>query len=184
MNARTSFDPATPRGRAGWSHHGAVWLVVVVGVLLATGWLLRESDPGAIAEWTDAERSVHRAASVLHGSFAWAFCILLGRWIWPHVGLMWAALPRRRVWLLGLAAAVLGAVVALTGLGLLYGSADAREPLSNLHWASGLVWPLLCVVHGWRRLAQALRGQAASARALAESGSPNTRSNTHAKTKV
>ena len=144
---------ARSRPRAGWNGAGTGWLIVVVIVLLASGVLLHElnpADPQAV-DWGDTARGWQRAASVSHGVFAWAFCILLGRWIWPHIALVWAA-RRRWVWLLVLGVAGSGGVAALTGLGLLYGLADWRESMSAAHWIVGLAWPALCVVHGWRRL--------------------------------
>ncbi len=141
------------RSRAGWNRAGTGWLIIVIIVLLASGVLLHQlnpADPQAV-DWSEAARGWQRAASVLHGVFAWAFCILLGRWIWPHIALVWAA-RRRWVWLFGLGVAGSGGIAALTGLALLYGLADWRESMSAAHWIAGLTWPALCIMHGWRRL--------------------------------
>ena len=179
-----------PRGRAGWSRAGTIWLIAVVVVLLASGVLLHELNPAnapQAADWGESTRGWLHASSVLHGVFAWAFCILLGRWVWPHVALVWAA-RRRWIWLFGIGVAGSGGIAALTGLMLLYGNADWRESMSAAHWIAGLFWPVLCVVHGWRRLRPGPRAgdvhQTESVRARAESGSPNTRSNIQANTKV
>lgn len=147
----TRLEPAAAiarsRPRAGWNRAGTGWLIAVVGVLLHE---LNPADPQAV-DWSEAARGWQRAASVSHGIFAWAFCILLERWIWPHIALVWVA-RRRWVWLLGLGVAGSGGVAALSGLVLLYGLADWRESMSATHWIAGLAWSALCIVHGWRRL--------------------------------
>ena len=161
MAAGTDVARAAPQlHRAGWSRLGRWSLLLVVLMLTVTGVLLYALNPAdpAAADWSDAARHWQRTASVLHGAFAWMFCIALGRWVWPHVALVWVRAPRRWQWGLGLVTAGIGAIAALSGLGLLYGAANWRESLSSAHWAVGVTWPLLCLVHGWRPLMRAWRG--------------------------
>jgi hypothetical protein len=88
----------------------------------------------------------------MHGVLAWAACVLVGRWVWPHVSLMWTRRGGRgQAWWLGLVTLLVGLLMAGTGLGLLYGPADWREDSLALHWWMGLGWPLLCLVHGLRQ---------------------------------
>ena len=186
--ATAKATPLRLQLRAGWNRAGTGWLITVVVVLLVSGVLLHELNPAnapQAVDWGESTRGWLHASNVLHGVFAWAFCVLLGRWVWPHIKMVWAA-RRRWVWLFGIGVAASGAIAALTGLMLLYGSADWRESMSATHWVAGLIWPALCVVHGWRWLRSRFGGmdQAVSVRTRAESGSPNTRSNTHANTKV
>ena len=183
----------TPRPRAGWTSRAIIWLAVAIAILWATGLLLHNGEAGAegaMADLSEAQMRWRHSASVLHGVFAWVLCVVAGRWVWPHIALIWARRPRHWVWIAGLLVAACGGLAALTGLGLLYGAADWRGQLSALHWASGLIWPALCIAHGWRWSARRARRQQPAesnvqpAPARAESGSPNTRSNTHANTKV
>lgn len=138
------------RRHTGWSGHGALWLTVMVSALWLTGWALHGGDADALAELSDAERQWRHMAAVVHGLFSWVFCVVAGRWMWPHVQLVWKRRASLWIWGLGLSVAGAAGLVALTGLGLLYGAAAWHGWLSAWHWAVGLIWPALCVGHAWR----------------------------------
>lgn len=170
----------TPRAvrRSGWSGRAAAWLAATIILLWASGWLLHDGAAAELADLTDAGRGWRHAAIVTHGVLAWVFCGFVGRWVWPHLMRVWLRPTKRPVWVLGLLVAGALAVVAVTGLMLLYGSAQWREPVSALHWAFGLALPLLGSAHGWRWIGSALRGRCMPA-GSAEEGSdrPEARSN-------
>lgn len=137
------------RDHGGWSGRGALWLTVLVLVLLATGVVMHGNEPTLEASEA-AGVPWHRVATVVHGLFAWIFCLVAGRWIWPHVVLVWSRRNGNWIWELGLVTAAVAGAGALTGLGLLYGSASWRDILSAVHWWLGLAWPVACVSHGWK----------------------------------
>ena len=137
------------RDHGGWSGRGAVWLTVMVMVLLATGVVMHGNEPMVDADDLGPAQW-HRVATVVHGLFAWVFCLVAGRWIWPHVVLVWSRRNGNWIWELGIVTALVGGVGALTGLGLLYGPADWREILTFAHWWIGLMWPVACLAHAWK----------------------------------
>lgn len=167
-------SPSPKLSRAGWNGRAVLWIALTIAILWLSGLWLHHDDALGLAELTPAQMQSQHAASVVHGVFAWVSCVVAGRWVWPHVALIFACRKKRWIWIAGLLVAAAGAIVALTGLGLLYGAADWREKLSATHWALGLGWPLLFVLHGWRavaRLALPRTGTAAAPRReAAESG--------------
>ena len=110
-----------------------------------------DADGSAWLHW-------QRVATVVHGVFAWVFCVVAERWMWPHVALVWSRRNGNWIWELCLAAAIVGGVAALTGLGLLYGAADWRDALSSVHWWLGLAWPITVLWHVWKWIAAAFSG--------------------------
>jgi len=90
-----------------------------------------------------------RSAVVLHGVLAWPCCVLLGRGVWPHLGLVWRRRPGQStaVWAFGVLLLALLVLWLLSGLVLLYGPSAWHEALSPWHSRSGLVWPLVYLAH-------------------------------------
>lgn len=129
---------------------GAAWLGVLILVLLVTGIAMHGQDAQGDMGLTEWQEQWHHAASVLHGVFAWVFCLVAGRWMWPHITLVWVRRTNNWIWELGIAMAVIGGVAALSGLGLLYGAAAWREVLTSVHWWVGLAWPAIGISHAWK----------------------------------
>lgn len=184
MNARV---PSSSSPRAGWNAHSLFWIAFTIAVLWLSGLWLHQGEADRLAADPGAtQMQWQHAASVVHGVFAWVACLVAGRWIWPHVALVFAYRGKRWIWIAGLLVAVAGAVAALSGLGLLYGAADWREFLSAAHWAAGLGWPVLFVLHGWRALTArlALRSWLLVSRRRIEprSGAPDANRVPHADT--
>lgn len=144
----------SPRDHGGWSRAGAVWLVIMVAMLLLTGLTMHGQAFEFGAEQSPWEERWHHAAAILHGVFAWVFCLVAGRWMWPHVVLVWVRRTSNWIWELGLVVAAAGCVAGLSGLGLLYGPASWRESLSSVHWWAGLAWPFLGIAHASQWIAQ------------------------------
>jgi hypothetical protein len=146
------------RDHGDWRGGGAVWLTALLITLLVTGAVMHGHEPMAMVEADDLDAPRwHHVATVVHGAFAWVFCLVIGRWAWPHVARVWPRQNRNRIWALGFVTALTGGVAALTGLGLLYGNADWRELLVAIHWWVGLAWPIACLAHAWKWIAGALR---------------------------
>lgn len=137
------------RRHAGWPRSGIVLSAALVLALWLTGLLLQAWPGEQAALLPPWQAQVRHSALVVHGIGAWVFCLFAGRWIWPHAMLVW----RRAVdatWVLGLAAAGLVLLVAVTGLLLLYGPGDAREVSIAAHWWTALGWPVLLALHARR----------------------------------
>lgn len=144
-----SHAPHRPqRWRAGWSRRGIGALILLLLGLWLSGMALWAWGGEWSPDTPPWQSQAHRAAQVVHGVLVWAACAMAGRWLGPHAVQMWGRKGARVAWWLGLLAAFVGAWVALSGLGLLYGAADWRDALVVLHWWPGLLWPLLALVHG------------------------------------
>lgn len=137
--------------RAGWRSSGVIGLALLTASLVLTGVGMHHWANASLADLADWENRLRRIAAVGHGTLAWLACLLAGRWVWPHVALVWRRRRRNSGWWLGLLTLATGACLALAGLLLLYGPADWRESLSDAHWWLGLVWPALWLVHASRR---------------------------------
>lgn len=132
--------------RAGW-RPATFWAMTLVLLGLWLSGALLWVWP--LQTWFDAELALTRSAVVVHGVLAWPCCVLLGRAVWPHLGLVW---PRRQTqaqgaWACGVLLLVLLALWLLSGLVLLYGSAAAQAWVSPWHSSTGLAWPLVYLAH-------------------------------------
>jgi hypothetical protein len=139
--------------RSGWSGAALAWTATLVVLLWGSGVLLYLWPAESLMELGPAQVLLRRIALVAHGAGVWLMLVFAGRWVWPHVLLVW----RRRAdttWLLGVAMAVLLIAIAATGLLLLYGPGDSHDGASTLHWWLALGLPLLFALHGWRRFAR------------------------------
>lgn len=139
------------RRHAGWSPTAVVWLVTLTLTLWATGVAMHLFGHDSVMELPLWQENLQRAATVAHGVLTWLFCIMVGRWIWPHVGQVWSRRTRTATWVMGIGTACLGSLLTLAGLGLLYGPGAWREVLATSHWWVGLFWPIVCAAHAWRR---------------------------------
>lgn len=149
LRVKHRIDPREPRH--GWNRLGIRLGLALLLALWVTGmalWWWPGDDLFQLAPWQAAMR---RGAVVVHGVGAWVACVALGRWAWPHVTRTWH-LPQRRTWWLGIAGLALLALVALSGLGLLYGPGDWHEGLVQWHWWVSVGWPALVLVHARRLL--------------------------------
>lgn len=134
------------RRHAGWPRTGIGAFAILVGGLWVTGIALWMWPADEIAQLAPEVIRWRRAAAVTHGAGAWIFCLLVGRWVWPHIALVWA---RRAdlAWWLGTATAAIVGFVALSGLLLLYGPADAQPAVSIAHWWTAVGWPAVLLLH-------------------------------------
>ena len=137
---------------AGWGHAIFGWMTAVTLVLWASGWvmfLLPDSEWMDLAEW---QQVLRRSSGVTHGVLAWAFCVMFGRGVWPHVRVMWHRHTEPRKWLLGLANLGLLVLLGLGGLVLLYGTPAMHDWMSPVHFWLGAGIPLIYLAHTAGRL--------------------------------
>lgn len=139
------------RRHAGWSPPALVWLIMVTGLLWLSGVGLHLWPQEAVMELSETAAALRRAATVSHGVLAWLFCLMAGRWIWPHVPMVWQRRGQRLVWVLGVLALGTGGCIALAGLVLLYGSPQLHDLAVPVHWWLGLLWPAWLGAHAWPR---------------------------------
>jgi hypothetical protein len=141
---------AHPKRRTGWNRAGFGWLAIVTVALWVTGIGLYLWPADSAIDLPIWEERVRRLSIASHGVLAWLFLLLAGRWIWPHVSLVWRKRNPAAKRLLGMLTLFAAGIAALAGLGLLYGSATWRDYLAGVHWWIALFWPLLCGAHiGW-----------------------------------
>jgi uncharacterized membrane protein YhaH (DUF805 family) len=128
----------------GWSACGLALLLVDLAVLWITGCAIEWAQhEGWGPEWLDLTGEI-RPWVILHGGAAWALPLLGGRYVWAHL-----ALCAQRAHALGRRASgwmtlLILVMLTLTGLGLMYGSADHHERLAALHFGIGI--PVLGVL--------------------------------------
>ena len=139
--------------RSGWSTAALAWTVTLVLLLWGSGVVLHAWPAEALMQLGPAQMALRRAAVVAHGTGVWALCLFAGRWAWPHALLVWQRRPDV-TWTLGMLMATMLAVIAATGLFLLYGPANGHEGASALHWWMAVGLPLLLAAHAWRRWAR------------------------------
>lgn len=136
----------------GWNRRAVAWTAGGVLLLWVTGVALYLWPAELTFELAAWQVALRRAALVVHGGTVWLLCLLAGRWVWPHIALVW---PSRRgaTWMLGMASASLLLTVALTGVLLLYGPEPAHAAASAVHWWIALTLPALLALHGrkWLR---------------------------------
>ncbi|HVZ44482.1 MAG TPA: hypothetical protein VHA82_11785 [Ramlibacter sp.] len=148
-----------PGRHAGWTRAGVVLTGLVILILWLTGVVLYAwpaDDTAVLDSW---HMEVRRAAVTVHGSATWLICLFAGRWIWPHVGRVWAR-SRTTMWGVGIAMLSLLLVAVSTGLALLYGPAAQHDWIARAHWWSALPIPAVAAWHAKRLVQQ--RGRAAA----------------------
>ena len=128
------------------------WLAILLMTLWLTGVGMHVwTDAEGVLEIPEWQQGARHAATVAHGVLAWLVCLAAGRWIWPHVGLVWHRRHHANAWWLGMLLMLCGTLVAVGGLLLLYGSPKTHEIAEKIHWWLGLTLPLIVAVHaGWR----------------------------------
>lgn len=139
-----------PLRRSGWSTAALAWTATLIVLLWGSGVVLYVWPAEALMQLGPVQTLLRRSALIAHGSGVWVLCVLMGRWAWPHALLVWQRRPDA-TWTLGMVMLTVLAVVAGTGLFLLYGPADGHDTASALHWWMALGLPLLLAVHAWRR---------------------------------
>jgi hypothetical protein len=145
------LNPMTRR-HAGWSRSAAVWLVVLTATLWLTGIAMHLLVRDGVLDMPPWQENLQRVSTVVHGVAVWLWCVMAGRWVWPHVLLVWRRRHDGLTWVLGAVTLFTLLALALAGLGLLYGLAAWHEALAALHWWLGLAWPALCLAHAWKRV--------------------------------
>lgn len=136
--------------RAAWTEHGVGWLFIALLAMWATGCVLFAMPRESLAELPAWQATARHACVVVHGIGAWAFCLLAGRWVWPHLPSVWQRLRYRRQWWLGVLSMTWLAALGASGLMLLYGGENLQATVSWLHWWVGASWPLPLAAHLWR----------------------------------
>lgn len=136
----------------GWNRRALAWTAASLLLLWASGVLLYlwpAEETFQLAPW---QANVRRAALVTHGCIVWAACVFAGRWLWPHVLLVWNY-RRAATWWMGLVGAGLLVLIASSGLLLLYGTEATHAPAGAAHWWTAVALPVLLAVHarGWLR---------------------------------
>lgn len=140
------------RRHAGWNRSAVAWLLVLTVGLWVTGVAMHLSVRDSVLDLPLWQENLQRGATVSHGILTWLFCFMAGRWIWPHINLVWRRRSHPWIWAIGITTAAGGAILAGAGLGLLYAPAPWHDALSLTHWWAGLLWPVVCASHAWKRL--------------------------------
>jgi hypothetical protein len=136
---------------AGWGRSTFLLMAVVCLLLWTTGVVMYVLPASEVMDMTPVQASLRHASGVVHGVTTWAFCVLCGRGVWPHVRVMWHKHSAPSQWLLGLVNFMVLAAIALGGLVLLYGSPQMHDAVSPVHFWAGAVCPLLFFAHTWKR---------------------------------
>ena len=130
----------------GWNRRAVAWTAASLLLLWASGvvlYLWPAEETFQLAAW---QAAVRRGALVTHGCIVWAACVFAGRWLWPHMLLVWDY-RRATTWWIGLAGAALLAVIAASGLLLLYGTEATHAPAGFAHWWTAVKLTVLLAVH-------------------------------------
>ena len=130
----------------GWNRRALAWTAASLLLLWASGVVLYLWPAEATFQLAPWQAHLRRTALVMHGCIVWAGCVFAGRWMWPHVLLVWGY-RRGATWWMGIAGAALLAVIAASGLLLLYGTEPTHAPASVAHWWTAVVVPVLLAVH-------------------------------------
>jgi hypothetical protein len=140
------------RHRHGWTRSGLRFGLVLLLLLWITGGVLELWSADAVFQLAGWQAGLRRISVIVHGAGTWVACAAAGRWLWPHVALVWRMRTTQRWWL-GVAAIALTTAIVATGLALLYGPGDWHDALGQVHWWIAVGWPLLVLLHAvrWRR---------------------------------
>lgn len=130
-----------------WTSYGVGWLAMTTVAMLATGCILYAIPREALAEVPPWEGEMRHWCVIAHGVGAWLFCVLAGRWLWPHVPIAWRRMMFQPHWWLGLLSIAWLAALLATGLLLLYGSEGVQAVASVVHWWAGVAWPVPILAH-------------------------------------
>ena len=126
-------------------HQG--WIFATFAILLVSGvlWLVARKWLGGEGEFGETTSPLAPLSMQVHGAAAMVFLVLLGTLLEGHVRQAWSA--RRNRWTGGGVLTTVGLLIA-SGYGLYYLAGETtREVISVLHWALGLVAPLLLAWH-------------------------------------
>jgi hypothetical protein len=126
-------------------------MAVACLLLFVTGVVMFVLPASELVEMTPVQASWRHTSTVVHGVSTWLFCLIGGRGVWPHVRVMWHKQGAPIQWALGLFNLSVFAVIALTGLFLLYGSSDLHDDASPLHFWMGVFCLFIFLAHTWRR---------------------------------
>lgn len=135
-----------PTKHSGWTRWAIAWTATAIALLWVTGVMLYVWPSADIAELDPARVELRRWAVAIHGSVVWFAFYLAGRWVSPHIGSTWRR-PRTPTWFVGLATLALIALVAVTGLALLYGPGALHDWIAGAHWWLAVAIPVIAVWH-------------------------------------
>ena len=74
---------------AGWERLGLAWLAALTMALWVTGVAMHMFERDSAMDLPLWQENLQRWATVSHGVLTWLFCIMVGRWIWPHATHVW-----------------------------------------------------------------------------------------------
>jgi hypothetical protein len=141
--------------RWGWTATVLTAWAGCLALLWLTGLVLSLLPASELLDMTPLAQAGRHVCVVLHGGLIWVLCLLTGRGLWPHLDAMWHRRGDRRRWWWGLISLAVLAVLALSGLVLLYGEQAWHDVSSDLHVGVGLLTPLVLLTHvRFRRSAQ------------------------------
>jgi len=140
-----------PKHLAGWGRATFAWMASVIVLLWLTGLLMYAWPTAELMDMSELQALLRRGSGVMHGVLSWAFCVMCGRGVWPHVRMMWHKHSERATWWWGMTNLAGLLLLALGGLVLLYGSPDWHEAMSPVHFWLGAVLPVIVLAHTWRR---------------------------------
>ena len=124
------------------------WLVyATAGLLPVSGaaWLILDRFGKIQGEFGPEQSPALPWLLMAHGVLAYAFLVVAAMLVPVHVRLGWNAGRNRKS---GLLLVSIGLILAVTGLGLYYLSAEGVRSLSSTaHWVIGLALPIGLIVH-------------------------------------
>mgnify|MGYP000688674792 CR=1 FL=1 len=82
-----------PKHLAGWGRTTFAWMAAITTLLWVTGWVMYWLPASELMDMSDIQATLRRVSGVTHGVITWAFCVMCGRGVWPHVRMMWHKKP-------------------------------------------------------------------------------------------
>ena len=147
-----------PQHLAGWGRATFVWMTWVTVLLWVTGCVMYLLPTQELMDMSELQALLRRSSGIAHGVLTWAFCVMCGRGVWPHVRMMWHKHSERAKWWWGMTHLLWLVLLAVGGLVLLYGSPEWHDAMSPLHFWLGAVLPVIFLAHTWRRFVGYIRG--------------------------
>ncbi|HET7577349.1 MAG TPA: hypothetical protein VFK19_12415 [Sphingomicrobium sp.] len=137
---RIQFSLSLPR----W-HEWLVYLTAGLLTLTGVAWLILDRFGKIEGEFGPEQNPILPWLLMAHGVLAYSFLVVAAMLLPVHVRLGWNAGRNRNS---GLLLISIGFVLAVSGLGLYYLSAEGvRAFTSTAHWLIGLVLPIGLIVH-------------------------------------
>jgi hypothetical protein len=145
-----STAASTAASRLAWKRVTRWVLAAQVLGFLISGIVLGYSPLAQLESPSQVQMQVRHIATIIHGSMAWLFCVLIGHTLWRHVDLAWKWPNKGMAWYLGTLSLAIVITLSVTGLSLLYGATVLRGASQVIHWWLGLAWPVMLLAHSLR----------------------------------